>query len=152
MSLEKGRLPMSDNIKQPRHYTWHPTGVEHIATVREPMFCMKTAWTYLWRCEHKGQFEDDVSKALLYLKWAEEEDPEEWMKVADALGYWYWSLPNPEHTKFYEPFRFEEAMKLMTYAAYNASLRVIYDAIEDITLARQSIIKEANLVTTNLGD
>lgn len=61
---------MSDNVKQPSHYTGE---IECIKAMRQTQgdvpvmdYCICNAFKYLWRHRNKGQFED-IQKAIWYL-------------------------------------------------------------------------------------
>lgn len=73
---------MSDAIN-PDHYMKHGD-IEHIDVQRAVLgelgfrsFCMGNALKYVWRAGHKDQFEQDVKKAIWYLRQAIGDDPRE---------------------------------------------------------------------------
>ena len=65
--LEKTKS-LNDPVKHPKHYTWHPSGVECMTIVRGFNFCIGGAIKYLWRCEHKGNKVQDLRKAIQLIK------------------------------------------------------------------------------------
>lgn len=66
----------NDNINHPKHYTSHPSGVEHIDIVKHYDFCVGNAIKYLWRAgikEDAGRSAkekeiEDLEKAIWYIK------------------------------------------------------------------------------------
>lgn len=132
----------TDNINHPNHYTWHPSGVECIETVRDPLFCLKTAWVYLWRCNHKGTFESDVNKALLYLQWALESPPAEWVIVSNSCLLWAETIRNYlTDEELYNDFYFTWAMKRIAMSADDAGQGCLQDALISISLTIDEIKK-----------
>jgi hypothetical protein len=90
---------MHDTVNHPRHYTNHPSGVECIEITEWLGFALGNAFKYLFRRGHKGKLNEDLEKALWYLKrerarekaWVEEA-PEEVVeslraKVTRIVGY-----------------------------------------------------------------
>lgn len=57
-----------DVIQKARHYNLHPSGVECIEIVRHLNFNLGNAMKYLWRHEDKENSEQDIEKAIYYLK------------------------------------------------------------------------------------
>lgn len=62
----------SDNINHPSHY--NQGGIECFDVIRAAIgadglrkFMLGNTIKYLFRCEHKGQYLDDVKKARFYL-------------------------------------------------------------------------------------
>jgi len=55
-----------DNINHPKHYTSHPSGIEHIQVTEHMNFCLGNAVKYIWRCDEKNGIED-LKKAVWYL-------------------------------------------------------------------------------------
>ena len=62
----------SDNVNHPTHY--NQGGIECFDVIRAAIgvdglrkFMLGNAIKYLFRCEHKGQYLDDVKKARFYL-------------------------------------------------------------------------------------
>lgn len=58
---------MSDQVNHPRHYNWHPSGVEVIQITEHLNFCMGNAIKYILRCDHKGRPLEDLEKAKWYI-------------------------------------------------------------------------------------
>lgn len=58
-----------DNVKHPKHYTQHPSGVECINISRHFNFCMGNAIKYIWRADLKGNDIEDLRKAIQYLEY-----------------------------------------------------------------------------------
>ena len=59
---------MMKNVKQPNHYTWHPVA-ECIRIIEHFPYNIATAMQYLWRCEHKGNKEEDLLKAIEHIQY-----------------------------------------------------------------------------------
>lgn len=57
---------MSDDIKNPAHYTQHPSGVECITIAQEFNFNLGNVIKYVWRADKKGGC-DDLLKAREYI-------------------------------------------------------------------------------------
>lgn len=55
-------------VQHPDHYTWHPSGVECRKIVEEFPYHIASAMAYLWRSDHKGEFEQDIRKAMTHLR------------------------------------------------------------------------------------
>lgn len=59
---------MSDPVNNPAHYTGHPSGVECIEVTRHLSFNRGNAFKYLFRHRDKGHPEQDLQKALWYIR------------------------------------------------------------------------------------
>lgn len=59
---------MSDPVNKPAHYTRHPSGVECIEVTRHLSFNRGNAFKYLFRHRDKGHPEQDLQKALWYIR------------------------------------------------------------------------------------
>ncbi len=62
---------MGDNINHPKHYTTAPFRLrspECIDFTRTMGFCAGNALKYVWRAGLKGDWRDDLAKALWYLR------------------------------------------------------------------------------------
>lgn len=58
---------MKDNVKNPEHYTSHPSGVECIEITEHLSFCLGNAIKYIWRADLKGNHIEDLKKAKWYI-------------------------------------------------------------------------------------
>jgi len=58
----------NDPVHYPRHYTAHSSGVECVDIAEHLSFNLGNALKYVWRCEHKGRKEEDLKKALWYVR------------------------------------------------------------------------------------
>jgi hypothetical protein len=58
---------MNDAIN-PKHYTQHPSGIECIEITRHLSCNRANAIKYLWRCGKKDEANQELQKALWYLK------------------------------------------------------------------------------------
>lgn len=58
----------TDNVDHPPHYTKHPSGVECIDIAELLSFNLGNALKYVWRAKHKGREEEDLKKALWYVR------------------------------------------------------------------------------------
>jgi hypothetical protein len=56
-----------DDIKNPSHYTSHPSGVECIEITKHMNFCLGNVIKYIWRAEFKLNRIGDLRKAREYL-------------------------------------------------------------------------------------
>lgn len=56
-----------DNVKKPKHYNIHPSGVECIEITEHMNFCLGNAMKYIWRADEKNGVED-LKKAIWYLE------------------------------------------------------------------------------------
>jgi hypothetical protein len=70
----------SDPVNRPPHY--RRGEVECIDGIRAALgpegfraFCRGNAMKYLWRCEHKGNEQQDLDKAVWYARMATGDDP-----------------------------------------------------------------------------
>lgn len=57
-----------DNVRFPRHYRSHPSGVECHQLTDHMNFNLGNVQKYLWRCDLKGTPIEDLQKAEWYLK------------------------------------------------------------------------------------
>lgn len=57
-----------DPINHPKHYTWHPSGVEAATIVEHFPYNIGVAMAYLWRCDHKGSPVEDMKKAIAHIQ------------------------------------------------------------------------------------
>jgi hypothetical protein len=57
---------MEDVVNHPKHYTSH--GVECIEFTEHMNFCLGNAFKYVFRAKDKGKEEEDLRKALWYIK------------------------------------------------------------------------------------
>ena len=72
-----------DVVKKPAHYnTGRYEVIDIINSVLESLgltpfksYCMGNALKYICRAGLKGDFKEDIKKAIMYLSWAIEEDP-----------------------------------------------------------------------------
>lgn len=58
---------MSDNVKNPAHYTTSKSGVECIQVAEHMNFCRGNALKYLWRAGLKGDELEDLKKCRWYI-------------------------------------------------------------------------------------
>ena len=56
-------IGVDDDITNPNHYTWIP-GIECKDVVKHMEWAIGNAVKYLWRCNHKGNREKDINKAI----------------------------------------------------------------------------------------
>jgi hypothetical protein len=56
-----------DMVEHPPHYNNHPSGVECIEVTRHMNFNLGNVVKYLWRCEEKQNYLEDLKKAAWYL-------------------------------------------------------------------------------------
>ena len=61
-------IPTNDIINNPVHYTTHPSGVECIDVIEHMPFNIGAAVKYLWRCDIKDSPEENLNKALWYIR------------------------------------------------------------------------------------
>ena len=54
------------NIDHPKHYNSNPSGIECIDIIEDLDFNIGNAIKYIWRCEHKNNFQEDIQKAIWY--------------------------------------------------------------------------------------
>lgn len=57
-----------DVVNHPHHYTSSKYGIECIEISRNLNFQLGNAFKYLYRCKEKNAFEEDINKAIWYLK------------------------------------------------------------------------------------
>ena len=69
---------MSEQVKHPSHYNWHPGGIECWDIIRHMPALLAMAVRYIWRCHHKDSAASNVDKAIEclveYKKQMEESD------------------------------------------------------------------------------
>ena len=75
-------LPTYDPVEKPSHY--NQGDIEAIDAIKEMLggagfkqYCRGQVLKYIWRAPYKGAYEQDLAKALWYLKQAVGEDPRE---------------------------------------------------------------------------
>ncbi len=56
-----------DMVNHPPHYSGNPEGIECIQVVRYMNFNIGNAVKYLWRAGKKGDYIQDLEKAVLYI-------------------------------------------------------------------------------------
>ena len=61
-------FPVADPVNHPPHYTSHPSGVECIQITEHLNFCVGNAVKYAWRAGEKGNYVQDLEKAVWYLQ------------------------------------------------------------------------------------
>lgn len=61
---------MSERVKHPDHYNWHPSGVECIDIIRVFSYNRATAMAYIWRAGKKKDCDEveDLKKAIFHLQ------------------------------------------------------------------------------------
>ena len=61
---------MSDQVRHPKHYTSHPSGIEAIEVTRHMNFNTGNAMKYLWRAGLKDPSKtiEDLRKAEFYIQ------------------------------------------------------------------------------------
>lgn len=59
---------MNNDAINPKHYTQHPSKIECIEITRHLSFNRGNAIKYLWRCGKKDEVQQELQKALWYLK------------------------------------------------------------------------------------
>ncbi len=74
-----------DSVVKPQHY--NQGEIECIDAMRAAFgqealenYCTITAFKYLWRADHKGNRQQDLKKAIWYLRMACGDDPREYRK------------------------------------------------------------------------
>jgi len=98
-----------DNVNQPKHYTSHLSGIECIQVAELLPFNLGNSLKYLWRKSLKQNENEDVKKAIFYLR------------RQAALG----KLPtytNEEHT----------ALKEMIWEIHNSDDYVLWEICETV--------------------
>ena len=58
----------SDNVRHPKHYTSHPSGIECIQVTEHMGFNLGNAVKYVWRADLKGKAIEDLKKAAWYIQ------------------------------------------------------------------------------------
>jgi len=59
----------NDNVKNPKHYNSHPSGIECIEVTRHMNFNLGNAIKYIWRAGLKSENAiEDLKKAIWYLE------------------------------------------------------------------------------------
>lgn len=66
--IQNGELVMNDPVKNPKHYTEHPSGIECIQVTEHMSFNLGNALKYIWRCDLKLDAIEDLKKAVWYLE------------------------------------------------------------------------------------
>jgi hypothetical protein len=59
---------MTEKVNHPKHYNSNPSGVECITVVEHMNFNIGNAIRYLWRSGFKKCYDDDLNKAIWYIK------------------------------------------------------------------------------------
>jgi hypothetical protein len=59
---------MNDPVNHPTHYTSAPSGIECIDVTEHLNFCVGNAIKYCWRAGQKGDYVQDLQKAIWYLQ------------------------------------------------------------------------------------
>ena len=59
-------VAVDDSVSHPKHYTWLK-GVEAIDLCEQMNYNLGAAVKYIVRCDHKGNWKQDLEKALWYL-------------------------------------------------------------------------------------
>jgi hypothetical protein len=60
--------PTRLKVDHPKHYTQHPLGIECIDVVESMSFNLGNAIKYLWRASEKGNYIEDLEKAIWYIQ------------------------------------------------------------------------------------
>lgn len=63
-----GKWSPVDDVRHPKHYTSHPSGVECITITRHMNFCLGNAMKYIWRADLKENAIQDLEKAKWYIE------------------------------------------------------------------------------------
>ena len=71
---------LTDHIQRPSHYTQGEIEcIDAMLAAHGPAavknYCVCAAFKYLWRHNHKGHSQDDLKKAVWYLRFAAGDDP-----------------------------------------------------------------------------
>lgn len=61
------RLQEHNAVNHPKHYTSHPSGIECIQVTEHFNFNVGNAIKYCWRAGEKGNYIEDLQKAVWYL-------------------------------------------------------------------------------------
>jgi len=59
---------VGDEVKSPKHYTNHPSGIECIQITEHMGFNLGNALKYIWRCDLKRNAIQDLEKAKWYIE------------------------------------------------------------------------------------
>jgi hypothetical protein len=59
---------MSNAVEHPKHYNWHPAGIEARLILERMTFNTGNALKYIWRAKHKGEERQDLEKARNYIE------------------------------------------------------------------------------------
>lgn len=57
-----------DEVNHPPHYNQHPSGIECIQVTEHMCFNLGNAIKYIWRADLKGNSDQDIEKAIWFLK------------------------------------------------------------------------------------
>lgn len=57
-----------EQVKRPKHYNSHPSGVECIDIAEHMSFCLGNALKYIWRVDDKENPIQDLHKAIWYIE------------------------------------------------------------------------------------
>lgn len=57
-----------DPVNHPPHYNKHPAGIECIDVTEHMTFNLGNAVKYIWRAGEKGDFTEDIRKAIWFLE------------------------------------------------------------------------------------
>lgn len=57
-----------NKIRNPEHYTSHPSGIECLEITKYMDFCLGNAIKYIWRSSLKGAEIEDLQKAIFYIE------------------------------------------------------------------------------------
>lgn len=66
-AIEPPLVP-SDMVNHPSHYLAHESGIECIQITEHMNFCLGNAVKYIWRADLKDDAQEDIEKAIWYLK------------------------------------------------------------------------------------
>lgn len=58
----------NDAVKNPAHYTGHPSGIECIQITEHMGFNLGNSMKYIWRCDLKTNAIEDLKKAIWYIE------------------------------------------------------------------------------------
>jgi hypothetical protein len=61
-------MEVKETVNHPDHYNNNPSGIECIDVVEHMSFNLGNAIKYLWRAGHKGNFVEDLKKAIWYIE------------------------------------------------------------------------------------
>jgi hypothetical protein len=65
--LNQSSITINDPVNHPKHYTWHPSGIEVIQITEHMNFCLGNAIKYILRSDHKKDQIQDLEKAVWYI-------------------------------------------------------------------------------------